>query len=260
VRQIFPVHRELGTSSLPGPGQPGEPAPTELITALGGIYAYPGGTCVRGNMIASVDGAIEVKGRSGGLSGAADRLVFTVLRSLADVILVGAGTARAEKYGKATRVWPQLRQGRAAMPPIAVVTRSLGLDLDSQLITGAGPRTILLTTSQAKERLELAAVNADVIVAGEDSVPASVAIEKLTSLGHRRILVEGGPTLLGQLAADGHLDELCVTTSPLLEGGHSPGRMLRAASGHELTPLSLVSILEDDGFVLSRYRRAAAAQ
>jgi riboflavin biosynthesis pyrimidine reductase len=259
VRQIFPVHRELGTSSQPGPSQsgPSQPDAIELITALGGIYAYPSGTCVRGNMIASVDGAIEVKGRSGGLSGAADRLIFTVLRSLADVILVGAGTARAEKYGKATRVWPQLRLGRPAMPPIAVVTRSLDLDLDSQLITGEGPRTILLTTNQAKERRELAAENADVIIAGDDSVPASAAIEKLTSLGHRRILVEGGPTLLGQLAAADLLHELCVTTSPLLEGGHSPGRMLRAASGQSgLTPLTLVSMLEDDGFVLSRYRRA----
>jgi riboflavin biosynthesis pyrimidine reductase len=253
VRQIFPV---------PSSDQAAHMGTEELIAELASIYAYPEGTWVRANMVASVDGAISVDGRSGGLSGRADRLIFKVLRSLADVILVGAGTAKAEHYGrvKPASIWPQLRQGRPATPPIAVVTGRLSLDLDSQLISGDGAQTILLTTSQAPaERIAAAAATAKVIVAGDSAVSATAAIAKLTSLGFHRILVEGGPTLLGQLAADRLLDELCVTTSPVLEGGHSAARMLAAprTAGDQGTPtaLTLTSMLEDDGFVLSRYCR-----
>src|SRR5712692_8334157 len=121
----FPSMREL----LPAPRLLGAVGP-DLVGALAASYAYPDRLWVRANMIASVDGAVSLDGRSGGLSGPADRLLFTVLRSLADVILVGAGTARAERYGKArpARLWPQLRRGRPPAPPVAVVTRSLDLD------------------------------------------------------------------------------------------------------------------------------------
>jgi riboflavin biosynthesis pyrimidine reductase len=266
LRQIFPVGDGADQWAYPGPADPlrtvepitpKTPGVDGLIARLADVYAYPAGTCVRANMVVSVDGAIAVDGRSGGLSGVADRLIFMVLRSLADVIVVGAGTARAEKYGpaKPSSLWPQLREGRPAVPPIAVVTRSLGLDLDSQLVRGdGGPRTILLTTSQAPaQRRAQAARTADVIVAGNDNVSAAAAIEQLTGLGYHRILVEGGPTLLGELVGAGLLDELCVTTSPVLEGGHSPARMLAGQPG--AMPLRLVSMLEDDDFVLARYAR-----
>ncbi len=64
-------------------------------------------------MITSIDGAISVQGRSGGLSGLADKVVFGLLRSLADVVLVGAQTARAERYGLATAASGR-SSGRAA--------------------------------------------------------------------------------------------------------------------------------------------------
>jgi riboflavin biosynthesis pyrimidine reductase len=211
-------------------------------------------------MVTSIDGSITVDGRSGGLSGAADRLVFTVLRSLADVVLVGAGTARAERYGlaKPGSTWPQLRQGRAATPPIAVMTRRLELDLDSQLMRGdpALPRTIVLTTRLASgDRIATAARTADVFITGDDSVSAQAAIGKLTELGHRRILVEGGPTLLGQLISADVLDELCVTFSPLIAGGDAAGMVDGPVRP---TRLTLAGLIEDDGFLLGRYVRAGA--
>ncbi len=122
-------------------------------------------------MVASADGAAALDGRSGGLSGDADRLVFSVLRSLADVILVGAGTARAEGYRpvRPGEVWTALRDGRAPVPPIAVVTGKLDLNEDAPLLAGAaeGARTIVLT-SQAAPAARRAAVarHADVVVAG----------------------------------------------------------------------------------------------
>src|SRR5258706_13455954 len=102
-------------------------------------------------MIASVDGAIMVDGRSGGLSGPADRLVFSVLRSLADVIVVGAGTARAERYRQAQpgELWQQLRTGRPPAPPIAGLTRRPDLELTSMLFGDAGlARAIVITTEE----------------------------------------------------------------------------------------------------------------
>ena len=128
---------------------------------LAARYSHPdqGGSApywLRANMVASLDGAATVGGRSGGLSGRADQQVFAMLRALADVILVGAGTARVEGYRpvkprtEGVR-WSWLREGRAPSPPIAVVTRRLDLDLESPLITAspAHARTIVITTEAA---------------------------------------------------------------------------------------------------------------
>lgn len=235
------------------------PGTAELIAGLAHCYAYPDGLWVRANMVTSLDGAVAVDGRSGGLSGAADRLLFHVLRSLADVVLVGAGTARAERYGlaKPGSMWPQLRQGRPATPPIAVMTRGIGLDLHSQLIVGDDslPRTIVLTTSKAPaDRVATASKTADVLVVGDDEVTAKAAIDALAGLGHRRILVEGGPTLLGQLISANLVDDLCVTISPLIADGHGP-RMIVQHGPVDVTRLALATLIEDDGFLLTRYVR-----
>jgi riboflavin biosynthesis pyrimidine reductase len=265
VRQIFPAAAAAPEieSVAPGAG----PA-ASAVTALARLYAYPAADAhatpwVRANMIASVDGAAVVDGRSGGLSGNADRLVFSVLRSLADVVLVGAGTARAEKYRPAQRghIWTALREGRPPAPPIAVVTRELDLDLDGPLLADPDDqaRTILLTTQAAPAgRRSAAESRADVIVAGRDSVTPAAAIDALAARGHRKILVEGGPNLLRQITDAGLLDELCLTFSPVLEGGFS-GRILAGTGLSPAAPmpvgLTLAHVLEDSGSLLCRYLR-----
>jgi riboflavin biosynthesis pyrimidine reductase len=278
VRKIFPA----------GPAAPDIRA--DDVEALAELYAYPavssGAPWLRANMIESIDGASSLNGRSGGLSGAADRLVFAVLRSLADVILVGAATARAEKYRpvREQEIWPKLRGERQQpTPPIAVVTRKLDLDLDSPLVAGApgGARTILLTTKAAPAgRREAASAHADVVVTGRDTVPPSAAVQELASRGYRNVLLEGGPALLRQVAEAGLLDDLCLTFSPVLEGGMA-GRILAsppagpapavpfmgggpgsggssgtAARESAAMKLSLAHVLEDDGSLLCRYLRA----
>jgi len=215
-------------------------------------------------MIASVDGAIMVDRRSRGLSGPADRLVFGVLRSLADVIVVGAETARAERYRQAQpgELWQQLRTGRPQAPPIAVLTRRLNLDLTGRLFGGVGlAPTILITTEEApQERLEAASQVTDVVVAGAADVGAATTIDVLEQRGYRRILLEGGPNLLAQFTVADLLDELCLTISPVLEGGYTAARVTSlTAAGEEpakLAGLRLASVLEDDGFLLTRYVRA----
>jgi riboflavin biosynthesis pyrimidine reductase len=290
VRQIFPpdaAHAEIGPAEFDpaGPGETGQAAPAAVM-ALAGLYAYPAGEALdrpwlRANMVVSVDGAASLVGRSGGLSGPADRLLFSVLRSLADVVLVGAATARAERYRPAAEraIWSVLRVGRAPTPPIAVVTRELSLDPDSPLIALAhsGSRTIVLTTAAAPDRRRAAvARHADVVVAGRDSLTPAAVISALAERGYRRLLTEGGPNLLGQFSAAGLLDELCLTISPLLEGGWA-GRILTvpdgaggpgsagqagnagaAATGSApwaAARLRLAHVLEDQGALLCRYLR-----
>jgi riboflavin biosynthesis pyrimidine reductase len=265
VRQIFPAAAgspEIGP--VPRGGSRREAGPA--VTALAALYAYPDAApgaapWLRASMVASVDGAASLGGRSGGLSGPADRLVFSVLRSLADVILVGAGTARAEGYRpvRGAEVWAALRDGRAPVPPIAVVTGKLDLNGHSPLLAGSaeGARTIVLTTEAAPAaRRAAVARHADVVVAGPDTVSPAGAVAALAARGYRRVLVEGGPGLLGQITAAGLLDEICVTVSPVLEGGHA-GRILAAAQTRRdaATGLSLGHVLEDQGFLLCRYLR-----
>ena len=251
MRQIYP---------LAGPG----PQPD-----LAGLYAYPDGTpaWVRANMIASADGAATANGRSGDLSGEADRAVFGVLRALADVVLVGAGTVRAEAYGPA-RVpgrWAALREGRPPSPAIAVVSSSLDLGSSRPLLTGApgDARTIVITASSAPEDRKVAvARDADLIVAGDDRVDLRAAIGALSARGHRRILTEGGPHLLGQITEADLLDELCLTISPLLAGSGA-GRIVQSAgtpadaNRAALRPLVLAHVLTDQGYLLCRYVRPA---
>src|SRR3954447_13029614 len=140
-------------------------------------YAAPAGRYVRVNFAASVDGAVTVDGRSRGLSSDADRELFHLLRAMADVVLVGAGTVRAENYGGA-------RPGDRSTPPIAVVTRSLDLDPSARLFTDTRVPPIVLTcaTAPAARREALEGI-ADVVVAGEADVDPETALAALAERG-----------------------------------------------------------------------------
>ncbi|MEV8632515.1 pyrimidine reductase family protein [Streptosporangium sp. NPDC051023] len=224
---------------------------------LARAYAYPEGRCVRLNMVASADGGTWLEGLSGGLSGSGDRRVFGVLRGQADVVLAGAATVRAEGYGPARprESWRELRRGRSAAPPIAVLTRRLDLNLASPLFAEAEPdaRTIVITCEAApRDRREEAARHAEVIVAGGDRVDLAAALGELAARGLERVLCEGGPKINAQLAAADLVDELCLTVSPMLIGGDA-ARVLDGPGS--LTRLRLAHVLEEDGFLFTKYVR-----
>lgn len=201
------------------------------------------------NMVASVDGRAAVDGRTAPLSGTADRAVFKLLRTLADVVLVGAGTVRAEHYGP-------VRGGER--PPVAVISRSLDLDWTSPLFGEAARRTEVLTcTSADAERRARAEEVADVIVAGDQQVDLGLALGELGARGHEMVLCEGGPHLLGELVAADLVDELCFTLSPLLVGGLEPSLIVSPPIAPPRA-LRLASLVEDDGALLARYLRAPA--
>ena len=258
MRQIYPEPADLGRDGLAA------------------CYAYPdlpvagreGGLrwWLRANMVTSLDGAATIGGRTGGLSGGADQDVFALLRALADVIIVGAGTARAERYGPVRPgqegvQWAWLRDGRPAAPPIAVVTRQLSIDPASQLLAGPGAaRSIVITTESAPAgRRARVARTAEVIVAGEHSVDLPAAVAALAGRGYQRMLTEGGPWLLAQLIEAGLVDELCLTISPLLTG---PGAARIVAGTGPLPggarPVTLAHVLVQDGHLLCRYTRPPA--
>jgi riboflavin biosynthesis pyrimidine reductase len=223
---------------------------------LARLYDYPRERWLRANMVASADGAAFLDGRSGGLSSTADRRLFGVLRALADVVLVGAGTARAEKYRPARRrpELAALRAGRTGTPPIALVSRALDLDLSAPLFADAPPdaRTIVITCAASPgERRAAAAQVADVIVAGDLVVDLAGALSSLAGRGLGRVLCEGGPKLLGHLAAAGLVNELCLTVSPVLAG---PGasRITEGAPFSALS-MSLVHVLRADSALFCRY-------
>ena len=216
---------------------------------------------VLGNMVGGLDGCAAMSGRVGALSTPVDAALFRGLRSVADVVLVGAETVRRERYGPVRLAEPlraaRVGAGRAAAPPIAVVSRSLDIDWSIPLFAEAEPdaRPLLVTCSASPEdrRLE-AGKRADLLIAGEESVDVGAALGQLRVRGHRVLLCEGGPTLLGELAGRGLLDELCLTLSPLMGGDPLPlavtpagGAVSRFAVRHAVTA--------EDGTVFLRYER-----
>jgi riboflavin biosynthesis pyrimidine reductase len=234
------------------------PAGDDLdLMALADAYAYPRERWLRANFVTSADGAAYIDGRSGGLSSDGDMRVFGLLRVLTDVVLVGAGTARVEEYKPARRrpSLASLREGRPETATIALVTRTLGLNLASPLFTETPPdaRTIVITcaASDADMRAEAAKV-ADVIVAGDDSVDLGQVRRELDDRGLGRVLCEGGPHLFTDLAAAGLVDELCLSFSPKLAG---PGASrITAGSPLDARPLTLRQVIAgDDGFLFFRY-------
>lgn len=257
MRKIFPVEGpDLHVTPRVTPGP--TPAAVVELASYYGNGAADANPLLRANMVASVDGAASVGGRSGPLSGPADRMLFIVLRSLADVILVGAGTVRTERYRpvRAAATWTGLRPGDAAVPPIAIVSASLDLDPESPLLTAAEPgaQTIVITAGAAPpDRRAAVEKHARVIEAGYDGLDLAAAVSALHGLGYRSILTEGGPALLGHLAAADLVDELCLTTGPVLSGG--PASRITTHLSARAAPLSLVHVLHDDGFLFCRYRR-----
>ena len=249
--------------------------PLKLLGAqrdLGGdelsqLYGYPTDSdtaWVRANFIASLDGGATVEGLSGALAGPGDRAVFVVLRGLADVVVVGAGTVRSEGYSGAqlSVAQRQHRQARnqSEIPPIAIVTKSGHLDRDLAVFTRTEVPPLVLTCSAAADetRSRLAGLAGEVIdCSGDDPSEVDVAavVTKLQARGLRRILTEGGPTLLGAFVDGELLDELCLTIAPLVVGGQA--RRIASGTGQLQTRMRCAHVLTDDaGYLYTRYIKA----
>lgn len=219
-------------------------------------YAYPtdGEPWLRSNFVTTLDGAAYASdGLSDSLGGPEDTRVFALLRSLADVIIVGAGTARAEGYQpvKPSEVDSELRSrlGLKPLPPIAVVSKSLNIPIE--LIT---PGQIVITTADAPTaRVEALREQVEVIAVGIGEVDWVAAKAELAAAGYLRVLCEGGPTLHGTLIEHDLLDELCLSIAPVLATGAAP-RIAHGVIPVEL-PMTLGHSIQAGDLLLTRWVR-----
>jgi riboflavin-specific deaminase-like protein len=232
-------------------------SPEELASGLRLHELAPPGRPYLGiNMVSSLDGKATLDWRTKGLSTETDRRLFHHLRTQADAVMVGAGTAREERYGRITKN-DELRQKRIneGLVPDAlavVVSGRLGLPPDLPLLNEPGQRVVIATGSDD----ELPGLRGEVEYAlvGDD-LPRLLAYLQERH-GVRSVLCEGGPTLNSFLFAADVVDELFLTLNPKILGGASA---LTIVAGRELVePLepSLVSVAEADGELYTRWRFA----
>jgi riboflavin biosynthesis pyrimidine reductase len=203
------------------------------------------------NMVASVDGASSGPGdKSAPLSSAADRRLFHALRAVADVVLAGAGTVRAENYGAP--------RGDGLRPRLATVSGRLALDPATRFFREPEVPPLVFTTGDAlaegKASPELAAV-AEIRAAGAHTFDWPEALRILRAdYGTEVLLVEGGPTLNTELVAADLVDELRLTIAPLVVGG-STRRIVAPGAPADARRYTLADLGEDDGFLFLRYLR-----
>jgi riboflavin biosynthesis pyrimidine reductase len=227
------------------------------IEELAAFYAEPP-EGVRVNMIFSADGAAAFGGRAGPLSCHTDQQLLKALRGFADVVLVGAGTARAENYGPVrlseTQQAERHRGGKSKPPPIAVISRTG--DLPTRLVSDPSQPPLLVTSAQDAARHNR---NSDqrcgVLIAGEDSVDVETAIALLRGHGLSRVLCEGGPSLLDELVEADAVEEVCVTLAPKLAASQPAGVPRRPSRLPLPAVLRLKHALVHDDYLFLKYCR-----
>jgi riboflavin-specific deaminase-like protein len=230
-------------------------SPPELASGLRlGDRAPPDRPYLVLNMVSSLDGRATIDWRTTGLSTELDRQLFHHLRTQADAVMVGAGTARTERYGRMAKS-DELRdkrggEGLARDPLAVVVSARLDLPADLPLLNEPEQRVLIATGSDATlsglgDQVEYARVG--------DDLPLLMARLR-EEHGIRSVLCEGGPTLNSYLLAAGLVDELFLSLHPKLVGGAAA---LTIVAGRELVEpaeLQLLSVAEGDGDLFTRWR------
>ncbi len=212
---------------------------------------------VRANMITTLDGAATGPDHvTGSINGPADLRVFEALRVLADVVLVGAGTVRQERYNSLTLPEPlaatRRAHGREAPIELAVVTRSG--DLPDPLLDADRPPLVVTTAANPRLDALRERVGTDrVVVAGDVEVDLVVTLRALVDRGLTNVLTEGGPSLLAELVARDLVDELFLTWSPVLTGGPAPRVLDGAPWLNPPREAALLHLLHADGVLLGRW-------
>lgn len=194
---------------------------------------------MRVNFVSTLDGsAQDADGVSGSLGGDADHQAFAAMRGEADLVLVGAGTARTEDYGT-------LDDG-----VLALVTSSL--DIPERLRT-TGVAVVTTTRADAESVADLRAAGVEVLQYGSDNIDWPTMFEAFAERGWRRVLCEGGPSLAGVLLAHDLVDEWCVTYAGIAVAGDGS----RIATSDEAVdrPMDLVHAVAVGNTLLTRWRR-----
>lgn len=225
----------------PRPGEPIDIGSDGAREALDGLYTPPTRRFLRVNLITSVNGDVSGSaGTSDELSSDVDRAILGTIRRAADVVLVGASSIRAEGFHEP-------RDGTL------VIVSSSG-DFGSR-VPPAKPRGRIIVAcpadAEATVRDALGDWPVDIMpVAATDSrVDLRALVDDLRSAGLESIVCEGGPSLVTQLLDAGLVDELCLSTSPVLTSGDAP-----LAGPPDMAALQLKQLLlDDDGGLYARW-------
>jgi riboflavin-specific deaminase-like protein len=206
------------------------------------------------NMVSSLDGRAALDGQTRGLSSAEDRKLFHLLRAAGDALLVGAGTARTERYGDAVKNdelrAARERHGLNPIQPTVIVSGRLLLPSDLPLLQA--PRAPVIVATAADHELE--GVEADVTYerTGDD---LRLLLARLRSEhGIRSLVCEGGPTLLSYLLAADLVDELFLSIAPKLSGGGEEPTITAGPARPEPAAAELVWLCESGGELFTRWR------
>jgi riboflavin-specific deaminase-like protein len=207
------------------------------------------------NFVATVDGRATIEGRSGPIGSDTDTKMLSGLRTRFDAVMIGAGTMRAERYGRLVADQEQRerreRLGLPHDPLMVIVSGRLDLPWDAPLFTAGGGRVLVFTASDAEPPPTATSLR---VVRHEGRVDLAEALRYLRrERGIRALICEGGPRLHSQLQAAGLVDELFLTTAPKLTGA---GPSIVEGELPEVARLDLTWLLEEEGELFSRYRRA----
>lgn len=255
--------------SAPGATAPGEthevrrllpdPAPVKLaeqIADLGLVaLAPPQRPHIALNFATTLDGYGAIDGRSGAIGSDADTEVLQRLRTQVDAVMIGAGTMRAERYGRMVsdpelRAWRE-QIGLAGDPLAVIVSGRLELPWDASLFTDGGGEVLIFTAVKEEPPETATPVQ---VVRHEGRIDLAAAMGHLRSEHDiRALLCEGGPHLHAQLQAGGLADELFLTIAPKLAGGPAPH--ILEGELPALVEMEQVWLLEREGELFSRYRR-----
>lgn len=198
------------------------------------------------NMVMGIDGSVTRHGRAGDLSDHLDQQLFSFLRTQVDLVLVGASTVRIEHYGPLDASHTSARLG--------IVTIRGDLDFESPLFTASCNPPVIFTSARSLRTIESASRGrAEVVAVGDDVVDFGALAALLHRLGIRRVLSEGGPTVLSALASCSLLDELCLTVVPIVGDGE---RHL-LATGPAGSQFSLVHCIRHQSRLFTRYLSVA---
>jgi riboflavin-specific deaminase-like protein len=207
------------------------------------------------NFAATVDGRAAIGGVSGPIGSEADTAMLAGLRTRFDAVMIGAGTMRAERYGRLVADQEKReRRERIGLPHdplMVIVSGRLDLPWDAPLFTEGGGRVLVFTSSEAEPPETATSLR---VIHHEGAVDLSAALRHLRQeQGIRALLCEGGPRLHAELQAGGHVDDLFLTVAPKLAGGGAPRIVEGELPG--VAQLELAWLLEEEGELFARYRR-----
>jgi riboflavin-specific deaminase-like protein len=239
---------------------PGPTTPADQVAALDLVsLAHQGRPYVISNFVVTLDGRVTLEGRSGAIGSDSDTAMLVALRTRVDAVMIGAGTMRAECYGRVVRDPAKRerrkRDGLPDDPLMVLISGRLDLPWDAPLFTEGEGEVLIFTASDDDPPSTATPVEVE---RHADQVDLAAALDHLRrERGVRSLLCEGGPRLLAQLIEAQLIDELFITHAPKVAGGEGPRLVAGLPEGERTLELAWLLHEPETGELFARYRASA---